>query len=336
MRINRKCILFLIGVILLVPNSAPAIPVPALNLVELTRNAGLIAVGHVTSVRDEGAASLEIGGRTLSARQRKFTLRVQRVLKGPAVNDVECTMLLPDQPIGYGIIPKTQFGMFFLRKQSAQVFTVANPYYPFIVASPAAPVTEGEPLDQIVAELTYVAGSPATAAEDRVRAVTILDKVVTAGVTMVLTQVAHERNGAASNHAVAALLRRNESSVIELAERILLDAQNADADLRRQIAYSIRDGVTDPSTIPSLTRLLRAAEVETRLSAAAALRHVGTESVIEPLGLALNDDHREVRYQAVLGLAAVTGQADWGPSIELYASDEERYVTHWKDWLKVR
>jgi hypothetical protein len=178
--------------------------------------------------------------------------------------------------------------------------------------------------------------SPTTSPDDRVRAISILDKVMSPDVTKALTSAAHGRHGRASVLAVAALLKRNETSVLDIAESTLLGQQPDQAGLRRTLAHSIRDGVTEPNAVPTLSRLLKAADVETRRSAAAALRHVGTESVIEPLGFALQDSDSEVRYQAVLGLAAVTDQNEWGPSIDLFMAKERHYVTYWKDWLKVR
>lgn len=76
--------------------------------------------------------------------------------------------------------------------------------------------------------------------------------------------------------------------------------------------------------------------METRRAAAAALRHTGSNAAVDALSSALQDSDREVRYHAVLGLATITGLDEWGPSLELFDREEERYLTHWRAWAKSR
>jgi hypothetical protein len=70
--------------------------------------------------------------------------------------------------------------------------------------------------------------------------------------------------------------------------------------------------------------------------AAAALRHTGVDAAMEPLSIALQDSDREVRYQAVLGLATITGKAEWGPTLNLFERDEQRYLTYWRERMRRR
>ena len=88
--------------------------------------------------------------------------------------------------------------------------------------------------------------------------------------------------------------------------------------------------------MPSLTRLLGAQETETRRAAAAALAHSGSRAALEPLSLALNDADAQVRYNAVVGLADLTGQSDWRPNMDVFQSEEDKYLAHWKDWALKR
>jgi hypothetical protein len=337
MRKHRSAVLLVI-IVLLAETPAGAIPIPALNLPELTSGSALIVVGQVIGVSEDGAASVEVGGRSVPARRMLARLHVSRVLKGRAdASDISFGFVIPDVPLGYAGVAANQFGMFFLRRSPQQTLEVANPYYPSIVAARDAPAVEGEAFEQVVAELAYVVTAPKTSNDERVRAVNILEKVLTPTVTRALKQAAQGEHGAVSVHAAAVLLRRNDIQPLEAAAKALLaPPQETEAGLRRTLAYSIRDGVSDERAVPVLARLLRADDVEVRRSAAAALRHVASESVIEPLSSALRDGDREVRYQAVLGLAAASGQSEWAPSVDLFEADEQRYITFWKDWLKVR
>jgi HEAT repeats len=337
-KITSKMSALLVVLLLMAARPASAVPIPSLNLTELTNHANLIVVGEVGDVRDDGPTVTEVGGRRVSARRMVVKLSIARVLKGRLDNtDIQFTFVVSDLPLGYVSVAVNQFGMFFLRETQERTLSVVSPYYPFIVAARDAPAAGGQALDQVVAELEHVVTSPRTAPKDRVRGITILDSVRTPSVTQALEQAAQAPYGPAVLYAVAALLKRNDILMLELAEKTLtVTPQTDELELRRMLAYSIRDGVSDPRALPVVTRLLKAEDIDVRRGAAAALRHIGTESVIEPLSQALNDDDREVRYQAVLGLASVTGQNDWGPSIDLFIKDESRYLTYWKDWLRVR
>jgi hypothetical protein len=338
MRSYKKLLIFAALVLLHCPMPVAAIPVPALNLFQLTAKSDVIVVAQVIGVREEGQTTMQAHGQSFSARQMLATLRISRIVKGqPRTETVSFKFLRPEAGLGYAGIGETQFGMFFLRETAQSGYEIMNPYYPFIVASSDAPVLEGRTFERVVAEVTQVLGSVKTSPDDIMSAISVLEQVKTPFVSKALKDAAQRLHGPLSLHAISVLLRRNETSVLDLAERALLSPpQNTEVRLRRMLAYAIRDGVTDPDAIPALIRLLRAEEVETRRSAAAALRHVGTEDVIEPLALGLQDADHEVRYQAVLGLAAVTGQSDWAPSVDLFAKDEQRFVMYWRDWLKVR
>lgn len=324
--------------LLLGTGAAGAIPVPALNLPELTSRADLITAGQVVAVEEEGRASLDIQGRAAPARRMAATLRALRVLKGPAdAATVRFVFFVPEAPLGYGEVGASQFGLFFLR-EGARGYEVADPYYPFVVASPDAPApADGGELERVVAEVAHVLDSPQASPDERERAVGILEGVEAPAAEAALKRAAQSLDGPLRLRVAAALLRRNDLTTLGLAEKALTDPpQSVEAGLRSRLAYAIRDGVSDPRAVPALARLLSSNEVLVRRSAAAALRHVGDETVIEPLSKALQDGDREVRYQAVLGLAAATGQSEWGPSLDLFGRDEQRYLAYWREWAKSR
>jgi len=85
-----------------------------------------------------------------------------------------------------------------------------------------------------------------------------------------------------------------------------------------------------------VTDLLGAGSVEVRRSAAHALRNIADSAGVPALVRALDDPDRDVRYYAVTGLAKITGQDDWLPSLPLFESEEQKYVAHWREWAKKR
>lgn len=69
---------------------------------------------------------------------------------------------------------------------------------------------------------------------------------------------------------------------------------------------------------------------------AAAIRSTKSQSAIHPLSSLLADADFEIRYTAVIGLAEITGQHEWGPAQDVFQANERRYLDHWKAWAKAR
>jgi len=311
-----------------------AAPIPALDLPALVKESDIIVLGQVVSVKEEGRTTINIQGRSMAARRMVASLRADKILKGQlSAAGVPIVFFTTELPLGYQNIVATQYGMFFLRGD----YVVNNPYYPFIVAAQGATAEEGDVLDRVIAHVAHVLITPEMSLDQRRQAVEILSKVETTATTEVLRRTVQSSNILLRFQAVAALLRRNDVSALNTAEEALLQPQqNTDKDLLSSLAFAIRDGIRDPRAIPSLTRLLFAPDVQTRRGAAAALRHTEIDAVIEPLSLALNDADKEVRFQAVLGLAMVTGNTDYAPSFDLYEQDEKRYLDYWRNWARKR
>jgi HEAT repeat protein len=216
-------------------------------------------------------------------------------------------------------------------------YVVLNPYYPFIVASTNAPVARGSDLDRVIAEVAQVFSVSTASLDDRRRAVDVLARVKTASAMAALRVAAKVPDAPVRLRAFAALLRQNDISLLSSVEDILVSPpENIDPGLLRNLAFAIQDGIKNQEAIPVLARLLRASDPQTRRAAASALRHTEAQGAIEPLLTGLEDSDREVRYQAVLGLATITGEGDWGPSLDLFGRDEQRYLTHWREWAKTR
>jgi len=94
--------------------------------------------------------------------------------------------------------------------------------------------------------------------------------------------------------------------------------------------------IKDTSAIPTLERLLSSSNSRTRLGAIVALRQMHSSKGIVSLVAALDDIDRDVRYEAVMGLAELTGQDSWRPAISVFQADEQRYLDHWKAWAQTR
>lgn len=316
---------------------ANATIIPGLDLPALTRESAVIVVGKVIAVRDIGRVTHLWQAHSLSARKFVVELQPSRFLKGSdTTNIVTFHFVQPDVSTGYDTVSANQFGMFFLKRGSENELIVTNPYYPSIVASLEAASSSGEDLNRVISEVISVLTSPRTSTENKVKAVMVLDRVRIPSVTEALRQAADSPEQELRICAVASLLKRNDISRLDTAEKILIETPvNTDQYLLATLAVAV-EGIRNPQAIPSLARLLNAKHPQVRQSATSALRNTGDEAAIAPLIKSLYDGERKVRYQSVMGLAEITGQYSWGVAVDLYNNDEQRYLTYWRNWAKQR
>lgn len=314
-----------------------ASPRPSLDVPALTREASLIAIGRISSIKEQRRTNIEmVGGYSIPALQMIATLHVDRMIKGRSDKPTLLfRFFILDSDSPYASIDPTQFGMFFLRETQQREYVVLNPYYPFIVAAPEALTTRGSDLDRVVAELAHVITSSRVSQNERSAAIATLDTVKTVAATMALRDVARNNDATLRIQAAGALLGRNDISVMRMVEKILLRPAESEKPLLGGLAFNL-EGVKDPKAIPSLSRLLDAGDIQTRRGAAAALRHTGSPYAIKSLSKGLEDNDMEVRYSAVIGLAEITKQYAHGPAFGLYMQDEQRYLTYWRNWAENR
>jgi hypothetical protein len=315
--------------------AASAIIIPALDLTMLTQESSHIVVGRITTVRDVDRTTIFIQGQPFSARRQIAEIQVARSLKGKITDNVISFQLIqPDVFMGYGSVWADQVGVFFLQRGAGDALIVTSPYYPSVVAALEAPESSGGDLNNVLSEVANVITSPRASAPDKIKAVAVLDRVMAPVATEALRKAAGSSNQNLSIHAIAALLRRNNISKLDTAENILANASAAaDPNLLADLAFALYS-VHNPQAIPSLARLLNSNSLQVRRSAAAALRNTGDNAALGHLAKALYDRDKEVRYQAVMGLAEITEQYPWGPAVDLYEGDEQRYLEHWRNWAK--
>jgi len=221
---------------------------------------------------------------------------------------------------------------FFLRKDES-CYRIVDPHYPFVITSLKASRVQGTEIERVINEIAYILSDVDSPAEDRRKAVYVLDSAHVPSATEALRRATTDSDKIVRFQALAALLRRNESSHLAVIERILISPPAVEEYLIQNLAFAL-DNIRDPQAIPFLTRLLSAGTDEVRYRAASALRNIGGANVIKPLITALDDNNRRVRYEAVVGLAEITGQSEWAPAVDSFQREESKFLSHWKDWAR--
>jgi hypothetical protein len=332
----RSNLLFFLmsALILMRPPTTRAVLVPNLDLESLCNRADLIVVGVVADVRQQNETTIKGQPQSLNGPAMIAELNVRRVLKGQLADPkISFKFILPAAPAG--IILRGQYGIFFFREAKAGI-EILDRYHPYVVAAPSALVTTGTCLDQVTAELGHAATSEGAPPRTRREAVEALRTISTPAATLALRSAAQDSDANTRILAIAALLARGNIDYLDEAVSALLSAKHgANGFLIWRLASSLEFGVRDRKAIPALVRLLRARYVPVRRAAAAALRNTHDRGAIEPLAEALHDPDREVQYQAVIGLAEITGApSEWSPASGTFDKDPKKYLDHWRDWAK--
>ena len=292
-----------------------------LNLERLTNKADLIIIGRVNSVSNAGRAIA--------------TLSIDKVVKGEANARTIDFEFLANAPSVYAHIQPQLFGMFFLKQNPDGHCRILDPMYPAVIAPANAVLTDAQGVDRTVNIVGQVLLT-ASAAEDRRVAVRVLSSARTNRATELLRHGAKDRDAVVKMQSISALLSRDDVETLEIAERTLLNPPaETEAYLLENISAAL-EGIKNPRAIPALQRLLHSSNSRTRLGAISALRQMHVMEAVEGLVIALGDNNRNVRYEGVVGLAELTGQNQWAPSIGKFESDEQQYLDHWKEWARTR
>jgi len=221
--------------------------------------------------------------------------------------------------------------MLFLKK-SGHGYALVSPYYPSLPALRGVKAGAGDVLSKIVFHLGAVVESESTRQGQRHDALFALGTIRNSESTALLRRALEEKDDDLRLNAAAFLLERNDISGLEIAERALMNQGVGPSTLNHNLDFSIGQGVKNEKAVPILSRLAGSQDAQTRRAAASALRHTGSRSALKPLAAMLDDSDFEVRYEAVLGLAQITGNPNWVPNMDRFRSEEGKYIKHWHDW----
>jgi HEAT repeat protein len=202
---------------------------------------------------------------------------------------------------------------------------------------PAAAAEGGALLDRLAARVGAVIESTETSLDQKREAIFVLGETPGAISTLLLQSASRLFEPTLRLNAVAAMLMRNDVSGLHLAaEALLLPAEGPPSEATRNLLAGISQGVKNPQAVPALATLLRQGNDPVRRAAASALVNTASPSAIDALAQALDDGDYEVRYDAVVGLAEITGQRAWRPTRDDFRNREATYLSYWKEWRRAR
>lgn len=336
MILTSKCLKPLAGFVLFlfVIQSIPAdaIPIPVLDIAQLTERSDIIVVGLIEQIT-VGEVT-DIGPmRNIHAKGRYATvlLRVGSVLKGNVRSaSVSFRLFKSELPDGYGFVSESTYRMLFLRDNGSGQLTVVSPYYPSLPAVSGVAPQGDTPLDRVQAMLGAVLASEGVSFQVRRDAIVALGTAKTKSGALILERALNDADRRIRLSAAVALLQQNDINALPTATKTLLDASATVDELTvHNLASAIYLGIQDARAIPALSELAQSKYVEARRAAVFAMRNTQSPSALPFLTRALNDSDFDTRYYAAIGLAEINNEPGWRPSEDEFRADESRFVQHW-------
>jgi hypothetical protein len=273
----------------------------------------------------------------------EVTLHVDRVLKtaGAIISSSENMTIhcyAPQSFIGWPPVRLHFYGLYFLKFDgSSRTIGFTDPIYPFVPALPQTRLSGSNSNEQVVNEISsflYVKGIPLN---DQMAALAYLghsrSQYAASALRTALSSNAQELRYIAADK----LIERNDISGLPVAKAALLHwALDTPDVLVENMSNAIGIGFKDPDAIKDLTELLNARSPNVRRNTALALVHTQSQQALIPLLSALNDSDHEVSYYGAIGLAEISGQLDWRPSMGEFDADPVKYKEHWSEWERLR
>jgi hypothetical protein len=312
---------------------ANAVPVPMLDLDFLVTDSTLVVTGAVISLNAGPPQRASDGAGTFEARPVTGTIEVKQFIKGGAsTNQVQFTYLLPEEFRGWRSVALQQYAMFFLKPENGHLRFVSS-YYPYISVAPGVAGVGATPVDRVISVVSGTASDAQATEQQRQSAIRILAAAKEPAAATRLRELLNSGPLSLRVATAAALLRKNDLSGMALVTQVLLQKpQNVSETVLADAVAAVRLGVSSRQAITQLEQLLASGDPDVRRASTAALIRTNALEATKPLLSELEDSDFETRYFAAVGLAQITGQPQWRPTIDQFQSGENKYLRHWKEW----
>jgi hypothetical protein len=308
--------------------------VPPLRISDLVSQSDVVVVADVSEIRPAGLADVDLGGISVSAQRYSARAVARYNLEGTCPDEFSVEFVLPTTSTGYkSVKPGTR--ILFL-KHSGTMYSPTDPYYPDLPAIRSDPYgfQSNNATELVFAELAAVVASVDASPGDKWEVLSQSYSIPDGNKSFLGGLRVGVRNAGEPElrrRIQAELIGRNDVSEFSDVCNALLTQSVATAP-KAVLLYEIGQRLKSEKAVPGLTRLLQSPELELRIASAQALWHVASASSIGALTGALNDQSPDVRYYAIRGLADITGELQWGPSIAEYHEHEAKYRQYWMEW----
>jgi len=214
--------------------TAPAIhgnAVSSIAIRALVERSDVIAIARIENVAKIGEGTVSVNGSALHADHMEAAARPSLVLKGnasPSMFKIEFALpFSPGGSLGYGTVSSQQTRLLFLKKGSDGHFAFTDPYYPSLPATVKKSEQVGQPTQdglsardiemRVVAVECSAIASQSSGPSERIEAIWALQRRTDPCIQNALLVAFSSPDQQLRLTAAAALLRRNDTSVLSAA-----------------------------------------------------------------------------------------------------------------------
>jgi hypothetical protein len=305
------------------------------SLPALFGSASLILTGQVASVDSGAEVIADWKGQPERLRQFTSTIIPDRIYKGEPGTPVRVVYVRPTGRVC--AVSKCvsmnpgEYGLFFLRRQGENYQVLDGLYQGFGVSRLKSPgVLKG--IQEVEADL--IAGFRD---EDERRVLTNVELFGglehATSILPLLDLLQLYPAGTIEGAAYVALLRLHRYT--KLREAAIFSERSAHDPTELAIQDRICgliEVIDDPAASQVLISLAQARSDRLRGAVIHALRNITSAAAVPVFVGALDDTVNLIRYDAVMGLAAVERNPQLAPSVSAFLSNESEYIGAWKSW----
>lgn len=347
-----------VGLVMLAGASLLAGYPPKTELREACADTEIIVVGQVAWAKSTGRETTrEKYGRQLKFSVRRADLVVKQVVRGKIQHDRIMVEFLGVPGLGGGftgsgdyfrlekLVPGEMHVVFLRDRQEGEdCYRLVNDYQSVIHIRDSAAVSRllATGPEQQDAE-SYVASLLATSLPELssyFKMVPSLEDLVSLrgkqSVATLKEVLDRSQDPRIKGWILGMLLRLEDHSSVQRAVEFLAEDDDSDkavVDAKRGVSTWLMCVKDKPTVEKYIVPLLKNPSGSVRCDAARAIKRAKCARALPDLIAGLEDTDQHVRHQCLRGLAKTMDRGGhWGPGMELFEKDEQKYIKRWQDW----
>lgn len=298
--------------------------------------ADLVCFGEITDA-DVVKSNDKSGGSVKSSDH--YQLKLHEIFKETESFPPTITLELPHDPGASGTsLQRGQSALFFLSKEPNSLFVLSNAFIGVTMFTSLSGGSALEGLPKLETALATEARS-GTSITDRVNALQLLEgfDTLSSATMTIVAGLSSETSPEIALTSIAIQLKNNEPDSVSQLRRFL-SAYNVESAPTAILNCGTALGrITDPGALRDIEVLSGSRYLSIQLGAMDALRAIKNQDSAPTLVARLDDSNEMIRYLAVMSLGEIFSSDDaYHPSLKDFRQDQQKFVSHWKEWWAAR
>ncbi len=335
---KRLCCLILV-ICLMSEAKGDILPMPGSQPVDPVFDTSAVVCSCVVLQSNTVSSTKEMrAGKIVIVQSVEATMQITDVYKGQTIEPnqelvVRFTSEIPITGNTGASVAKNERGLMFLLHTADGKYSFADPYLGAVPLNGLPSSSEG--IGIVKLQNALVQDLSKSGVEEQGEVLNLLQGIrgTSDQESTVLQQTSLSTSTTIAFKSIAVLMKSNPVlATARLAYRMRQGDTSPDG-LVSAILTTQLTAITNPEAKHNLEELTGIGKSDIRSSAVFALRHVGDRASVPVLIRVLDDMDEEVKYQAVIALAEITGlDGEYAPNMEVFSKNPNMYIKKWKEW----